>query len=115
MIAIRVADAVADHISTQFYDFARTKLNDGGVLVTQSGPGAVFNYDECFTAINRTLRARFDVVVPYSVEIPSFGSNVRAAEQGNLMHLLLSRASPLTYRLAHAVGIQYRLQRQLGS
>lgn len=59
----------------EFYKFAATKLNPGGVLVTQSGPGSHFNITECFTAINQTLRRAFNCVVPLSADIPSFGSN----------------------------------------
>eukprot|EP00753_Platysulcus_tardus_P020585 PLAT8250.1.p2 GENE.PLAT8250.1~~PLAT8250.1.p2 ORF type:complete len:328 (+),score=157.91 PLAT8250.1:42-986(+) len=57
----------------EFYEFAITKLNPGGVLVTQSGPCAILNYDECFTAINRTLASAFKNVVPYHSDVPSFG------------------------------------------
>ncbi|CEG41569.1 spermidine synthase [Plasmopara halstedii] len=57
----------------EFYEYANTKLNKGGYIVTQSGPGAVYNYDECFTSIYCTLKTNFNSVVPYTVEIPSFG------------------------------------------
>ncbi|KAA0173116.1 hypothetical protein FNF27_05465 [Cafeteria roenbergensis] len=59
----------------EFYKFAVTKLNPGGILVTQSGPGSVLNADECFACINQTLRTVFDFVVPYTSDVPSFGSN----------------------------------------
>ena len=59
----------------EFYKFAVTKLNPGGMLVTQSGPGAMYNWGECFSTIHRTLRSAFDVVVPYAADVPSFGSN----------------------------------------
>lgn len=60
----------------EFYKFLRTRLNDGGVFVTQSGPGAIFNAkDECFTVIHSTLRSVFGGVAPYAVDIPSFGCN----------------------------------------
>jgi len=59
----------------EFYRFAVTKLNPGGILVTQSGPGSVLNADECFACINQTLRTVFDYVVPYTSDVPSFGSN----------------------------------------
>jgi hypothetical protein len=46
----------------------------GGVLVTQSGPCAIYNAkEECFTVINSTLRSAFNCVVPFSVDVPSFG------------------------------------------
>lgn len=60
----------------EFYKFATQRLNPGGILVTQSGPGSHFNVkSECFTTIHRTLRSVFDHVYAYSVDIPSFGSN----------------------------------------
>jgi len=60
--------------TNEFYTFLQTKLNDGGIFVTQSGPGAVYNAKaECFTVIHNTLRSAFDVVVPYAVDVPSFG------------------------------------------
>ncbi|CAH0474917.1 unnamed protein product [Peronospora belbahrii] len=57
----------------EFYKYALTKLNKGGYMVTQSGPGAVYNWDECFSSIYCTLKTNFNTVVPYSVDIPSFG------------------------------------------
>jgi spermidine synthase len=57
----------------EFYRFALTKLNPGGIIVTQSGPGAIYNPKECFTAIHQTLKQAFSTVVPYTVNIPSFG------------------------------------------
>jgi len=58
----------------EFYQFLDTKLNPGGIFVTQSGPCASYNAkDECFTVIHNTLSASFDVVLPYSNDIPSFG------------------------------------------
>lgn len=59
----------------EFYEFAKTRMNPGGVIVTQSGPGSVMNADECFSTIHQTLRGAFDLVVPYSSDIPSFATN----------------------------------------
>lgn len=62
--------------TNEFYNFVQTKLNPGGIFVTQSGPGAVYNAkEECFTVIHSTLRSAFDVVIPYAVDVPSFGCN----------------------------------------
>ena len=59
-----------------FYKFAVERLNPGGIIVTQSGPGSHFNVQtECCTTIARTLRSVFDHVYTYAVDIPSFGSN----------------------------------------
>eukprot|EP00658_Telonema_sp_P-2_P080157 TRINITY_DN791_c0_g1_i1.p1 TRINITY_DN791_c0_g1~~TRINITY_DN791_c0_g1_i1.p1 ORF type:complete len:312 (-),score=100.92 TRINITY_DN791_c0_g1_i1:152-1087(-) len=58
----------------EFYEFARTKaLNQGGLLVTQSGCCGVTNFTECFTTIHSTLRSCFAKVHGYSAPIPSFG------------------------------------------
>ena len=59
-----------------FYKFAVERLNPGGILVTQSGPGSHFNVkSECCTTISRTMRSVFDHVYTYCSDIPSFGSN----------------------------------------
>lgn len=57
----------------EFYKFATTKLNKNGYFVTQSGPGALYNWDECFSAIYSTLKTAFSTVLPYTIDIPSFG------------------------------------------
>ena len=66
----------------EFYEYAVTRLNPNGVFVTQSGmaesvPAAsVAEVDpSCYAPIFNTLKASFDCVVPYSTNIPSFGSN----------------------------------------
>ena len=56
----------------EFYETALGKLNPGGVLVTQSGPGSLLNHKECFTAIVHTLSGLFPRVAPYSVYVPAF-------------------------------------------
>ena len=58
----------------EFYEVMKSKLAPGGVFVTQSGPAGVLNHKECFTVINNTLETVFDHVLPYSAEVPSFGS-----------------------------------------
>mmetsp|Transcript_25742 Transcript_25742/g.31637 ORF Transcript_25742/g.31637 Transcript_25742/m.31637 type:complete len:400 (+) Transcript_25742:112-1311(+) len=60
----------------EFYNFCKTRLNKNGVVVTQSGPGAVYNAkEECFTVIHNTLSAAFNCVIPYAADVPSFGCN----------------------------------------
>lgn len=59
----------------EFYKFAVTKLTTKGVLVTQSGSGSILNWSECFSAIHQTLRTAFNTVIPFTADIPSFGSN----------------------------------------
>ncbi|GBG33969.1 Spermidine synthase [Hondaea fermentalgiana] len=56
----------------EFYQYAASKLNPHGVLVTQSGACSLYNFEECFTAIHNTLKASFDSVLGYRVDIPSF-------------------------------------------
>ena len=56
----------------EFYETALLRLNAGGVLVTQSGPGSLLNHTECFTAIVHTLSGLFPGVFPYSVYVPAF-------------------------------------------
>ena len=57
----------------EFYEFVHSKLNPGGIFVTQSGSADVHHHDDCFTAIFNTLDSVFDCTVPYSTPIPSFG------------------------------------------
>uniref|UniRef100_A0A7S2CGT9 PABS domain-containing protein n=1 Tax=Octactis speculum TaxID=3111310 RepID=A0A7S2CGT9_9STRA len=59
----------------EFYRIAKSKLTPGGVFVTQSGPGGLLTHTECFTSVHRTLQSVFEHVLPYTAEIPSFGSN----------------------------------------
>lgn len=79
LIVLDISDPIeagpAVHLYTkEFYDIVKTKLNPGGVVVTQSGPAGVFNFKECFTAIHNTLKVSFDHVSAFSTSIPSFGS-----------------------------------------
>lgn len=50
----------------------RSKLREGGIFATQSGPAGVLTSGEVFSPINNTLKDVFPVVVPYSQHIPSF-------------------------------------------
>ena len=56
----------------EFYQTALGRLNPGGVLVTQSGPGSPLNHKECFTAIVHTLSGLAAKVLPYSTYVASF-------------------------------------------
>ena len=56
----------------EFYTTALGRLNPGGVLVTQSGPGSPLNHRECFTAIVHTLSGLASKVLPYSAYVASF-------------------------------------------
>lgn len=67
----------------EFYQHAKTLLNDNGVFVTQAGTAESINIqyvepgsDEdmtCLVPITNTLNEVFDCVLPYSSHIPSFG------------------------------------------
>jgi len=56
-----------------FYKTVLSKLNTGGIFVTQSGGGGLLTYMECFTVIHNTMRVSFPTTYPYLAEIPSFG------------------------------------------
>ena len=58
----------------EFYGIARSRLNPGGILVTQAGPAGLLNYTECFTAIAKTLSEAFPQAYPYTVYVPAFGT-----------------------------------------
>jgi len=56
----------------EFYSIAKSRLNPGGVLVTQSGPAGLLNFTECFTTIFKTLGTVFDQTKAAQVHIPAF-------------------------------------------
>ena len=56
----------------EYYQLAKSRLNPGGILVTQSGPAGLLSYQECFTTIYRTLISAFTYTVPIQVHIPAF-------------------------------------------
>eukprot|EP00164_Ancoracysta_twista_P001308 GFYU01001711.1.p1 GENE.GFYU01001711.1~~GFYU01001711.1.p1 ORF type:complete len:327 (-),score=150.60 GFYU01001711.1:22-945(-) len=56
-----------------FYEMAMSKLNDGGVLVTQSGASGYTTHKKfVFTAINNTLKQVFPKVVAFNQHVWSF-------------------------------------------
>jgi len=57
-----------------FYKTVLSKLNTGGVFVSQSGGAGLLTYKECFTVIHNTMRLTFSKAYAYLAEIPSFGS-----------------------------------------
>ena len=56
----------------EFYRIARSRLNPGGVLVTQSGPVGLTHFHECFTPIFRTLSEVFTHTRAAQVHVPAF-------------------------------------------
>ncbi len=58
----------------EFYNLCKSRLNPGGVFVTQSGCPS-FVYAVPFHSVTLTLESVFRYVLPYLVFIPSFASN----------------------------------------
>ena len=58
--------------TAEYYQIARSKLKPGGILVTQSGPSGLLNYQECFTTIFKTLGSIFSYTVPAQAHVPAF-------------------------------------------
>lgn len=56
----------------EFYQIARERLTDNGVMAVQAGPTSLTDLLN-FTAVNNTLHSVFPVVSPYKADIPSFG------------------------------------------
>ncbi len=56
----------------EFYRIAKSRLNPGGVLVTQSGPAGLPNHHECFTTIYQTLSEVFTHAAAAQVHVPAF-------------------------------------------
>ena len=56
----------------EFYRIAKSRLNPGGVLVTQSGPVGLPNHKECFTTIFHTLSEVFAHTAAVQVHVPAF-------------------------------------------
>ena len=56
----------------EYYEIARSRLNPGGILVTQSGPAGFLSLRECFTTIYKTLEGIFNHAAPCQVHVPSF-------------------------------------------
>ncbi len=56
----------------EFYRIAKSRLNTGGVLVTQSGPAGLPNHQECFTTIYNTLSEVFSHAAAAQVHVPAF-------------------------------------------
>merc|ERR1712080_5157 len=58
--------------TTEFYEMLKTKMNPGGIFVTQSGQSGIKQHHLVFSPINHTLKAVFPSVVPYTQAIYSF-------------------------------------------
>jgi thermospermine synthase len=58
--------------TSEFYATLKTKLNPGGVLVTQSSEAGMILHHQVFSPIHNTLKSVFDNVIAYSQFIDSF-------------------------------------------
>ena len=58
----------------EFYTLVRERLNDAGIMVSQSGPTGPSFYEQCFSAVANTVGSVFPVVTLSETFVPSFGS-----------------------------------------
>lgn len=56
----------------EFYEIVKSKMNPGGIVVTQGGPAGFGLYSECFTSIVNTMATVFGRVYPYTTFVPAF-------------------------------------------
>jgi spermidine synthase len=56
----------------EYYRIVKSKMNPGGILVTQSGPAGLLSFQECFTPIYNTLSSVFAHARAYQVHVPAF-------------------------------------------
>ena len=91
----------------EYYQIVKSRLNPGGILVTQSGPAGLLSYQECFTTIHNTLSGVFDRVIPSHVHVPAFQT---------MWGMILASDSPLEQLDAGQVDtrIAERITRELG-
>ena len=67
--------------NVEFYELVRSRLNGGGVFVTQAGSASFVPMQEdgdegsCLAPIRNTLARVFDFAVPYTAPVPSFGED----------------------------------------
>lgn len=54
-----------------FYNYIKANLEDGGVAVTQST--SPYYAPKSFWCINKTCKTQFENVIPYHIQVPSFG------------------------------------------
>jgi spermidine synthase len=58
----------------EFYGLLKERLNPGGIMVAQAGPTGPAFYQQCFSAIARTIGTIFPSLFAYEAFVPSFGS-----------------------------------------
>ena len=58
----------------EFYSLVRNRLNEGGIMVSQSGPTGPSFYEQCFSVVANTVGSVFPLVTLSETFVPSFGS-----------------------------------------
>ena len=58
----------------EFYSLLKKSLSRTGIIVTQSGPSGPNSVQECFSAVQNTLKNNFKSHIAYNVYIPSYVS-----------------------------------------
>ena len=58
----------------EFYGLLRDRLNPQGLMVAQSGPSGPAFYEQCFSAVAKTIGTVFPAVYPCEAFIPSYGT-----------------------------------------
>jgi len=80
--------------TTEFYKMLRTKMNPGGIFVTQSGQSGIKQHHLVFSPIHNTVKSVFPVAVPYKQAVYSFmdewGWNIGLTEEGASLPASLS-------------------------
>ena len=54
-----------------FYNYIKANLKEGGVMVCQST--SPYYAKKSFWCINKTIKSQFNTVIPYHLQVPSFG------------------------------------------
>merc|ERR1712224_866310 len=71
--------------SKEFYTFLKSKLNPGGIVVTQSGQSGMKQHHLVFSPIHNTLKSVFPNTTPYNQAVYSFldewGWNIALTEE----------------------------------
>ena len=58
----------------EFYYLLRDRLKPGGLMVAQSGPTGPAFYEQCFSAVAKTVSAVFPAIFTCEAFVPAFGS-----------------------------------------
>merc|ERR1712107_425841 len=72
--------------TTEFYQMLKTKMNPGGIFVTQSGQSGMNQHHLVFSPIHNTLKSVFSNVIAYNQAVYSFldewGWNIALTQEG---------------------------------